>query len=87
MFLDDVAPGKFEVQNEAALINPDAMAALKPKLHFFQGLKHLIERRVFVDNDGSSEIVRVLQASLGAALSKNGREQIEKGQKSEKGKT
>ena len=55
LFCDYAAQGKFDFQIEEASINSSAMDTLKPKLHL-RGLKHLIEKGVFAEWDGSSKM-------------------------------
>eukprot|EP00794_Sanderia_malayensis_P001354 gene1354-1494_t len=68
LFCDDAARGKFQFQIEATSINPNAKDALKPKLHL-RGLKHLIEKGVFADHDGSSKMAERLCNHLQKQLS------------------
>ena len=74
LFCDEAAQGKFDFQIEAVSINPNAMDALKPKLHF-RGFKHLIEKGVFADFDGSSKMAerfsKHLQEQLSATMEAN----------------
>ena len=62
LFYDAAARGDFGFNIDNASINPHALDTLKPKMHL-RGLKHLIEKGVFV-NDGSSNIAKKFSKHL-----------------------
>ena len=62
LFSDAAARGDFGFNIDNASINPHALDTLKPKMHL-RGLKHLIEKGVFV-NDGSSNIAKTFSKHL-----------------------
>ena len=72
LFSDAAAKGNFGFKIDHTSINPLALDALKPKMHL-RGLKHLIEKGVFVD-DGSkivAELCKHLKEQLASTIEAN----------------
>ncbi len=73
-FSDDAARGKFQFQVEVSSMNQNVKDVQKPKLHL-RGLKLLIEKGVFADFDGCSDIANMfcnhLQEQLSATPESN----------------
>ena len=59
LFCDNAAQGKFNFHIEEASMNSNAINGLKPRLHL-RGLKHLIEKGIFAEWDGSRKIAEKL---------------------------
>ena len=70
---DAAAKGNFGFKIDHTSINPYALDALKPKMHL-RGLKHLIDKGVFVD-DGSdkiaAEVCKHFQEQLASTMEAN----------------